>query len=151
MLIRDYFIHFLLSLSSVEYSHFTVLMPVFDLGDSFCSFGKVQSKPNLPNDGCLSERLIARLLSEAWEVLWPLQSLQAAVLSASQLGTLHPFLPPIAVDWNSIEFKSLGAWISQAAGPEALSNQDFYSYFNPREMPVFLCFTKAGKTVHTGW
>lgn len=34
-------------------------------------------------------------------------------------------------------------------GLEALSNQGFYSYFNPQEVPLFLCLTKTSKTVQT--
>lgn len=58
-----------------------------------------------------------------------------------------PPRPPTAADCNSIEFKSLAAWSGQAAGPEALSNQGFYSYFNPREVPAFLCLTKTSENV----
>ena len=53
------------------------------------------------------------------------------------------------LDCNSIKFKSLVAWRSQAVGPEALSNQGFYSYFSPREMPLFLCLPETSKTVQT--
>lgn len=75
MFVTEYFIHFLLSFSSAEYKQsphcFSVLVPMhaFDLGESFCPSGDAQSKPNLPNDGCILERLIARTLLEAGEVL----------------------------------------------------------------------------------
>lgn len=94
--VQEYLIHLLLPLSRAECKRschsfsVPVHIRVLDVDESFCPCGNAQSQPNLAHDGCISDRLIARLLLKAGEVLRPLQRLQAAVLAGSQLGTPTP-------------------------------------------------------------
>lgn len=165
LFIRKCFIHFLLFLCRVAHSIISLVLTALLCPSAsgmrltarslFGALGNAESQLSLPMRVAISETealpwlqwlpLKAGVLLGSWVKAW------AVALSEGWPGA-PPSPPPqplTTLDGNSIEFKSLVSWSSQAAGPEALSNQGFYSYFNPREMPVFLCLTKTSKTVHT--
>lgn len=134
-------------------------MHIFDWDDPLWAFGNPRSELSLLDEGCqFGDRALAWLVNvaaaEGWRDAGNLckGSGQLRYQVAGLALSSSPMLPPTTVNCNSIEFKSLAAQNSQAAGPEALSNQGFYSYFNPQEVPAFLCLTKTRNSYkHRGW